>query len=148
MTDDGYLHCELPNSAMGALYIGATDHRPDPGEYVGPGCGATPTPSSWLTPNRPTTIVPLCSLGGGIGATLHRRSTHRTRHLPPFQVWVSKWKSVLGSLIVAIRGVRGRDRHDQEAIGVACLPMCLVISHLRGRSDRPAPSLAPRAVRS
>jgi hypothetical protein len=31
MTDgDGYLHCELPNSATGTLYIAATDHRPDP----------------------------------------------------------------------------------------------------------------------
>ncbi len=32
MTDgDGYLRCELPTSATGALYIAVTDHRPDPG---------------------------------------------------------------------------------------------------------------------
>jgi hypothetical protein len=31
MTDgDGYLHCELPTSAAGTVYIAATDHRPDP----------------------------------------------------------------------------------------------------------------------
>jgi hypothetical protein len=31
MTDgDGYLDCELPDSATGTLYIAATDHRPDP----------------------------------------------------------------------------------------------------------------------
>lgn|ERR1700757_5484076 len=27
---DGHLHCELPNSATGTLYIVATDQRPDP----------------------------------------------------------------------------------------------------------------------
>ncbi|HZE14657.1 MAG TPA: hypothetical protein VE197_02515 [Mycobacterium sp.] len=25
----GYLHCELPDSAPGTVYIAATDHRPD-----------------------------------------------------------------------------------------------------------------------
>jgi hypothetical protein len=32
MTDgDDYLHCELPTSATGTLYIHVTDHRPDLG---------------------------------------------------------------------------------------------------------------------
>jgi hypothetical protein len=35
MTDDGYLHGELSNSATGALYIAVTDHRPDPGDAWG-----------------------------------------------------------------------------------------------------------------
>jgi hypothetical protein len=31
VTDDhGDLHCELPDSGAGKLYIAATDHRPDP----------------------------------------------------------------------------------------------------------------------
>jgi len=31
MTDgDGHVHCELPDSAAGTLYIAATDHRSDP----------------------------------------------------------------------------------------------------------------------
>jgi len=27
---DGYVHCEVPDSAVGRLYIAATDHRSDP----------------------------------------------------------------------------------------------------------------------
>jgi hypothetical protein len=36
LTDgDGYLHCELPDSATGTVYIAATDHRPDAGGACG-----------------------------------------------------------------------------------------------------------------
>jgi len=36
LTDgDGYLHCELPDSAAGTVYIAATDHRRDPGGACG-----------------------------------------------------------------------------------------------------------------
>src|SRR5271166_1136300 len=63
-------------------------------------------------------------------------------------VWVSNGVAYLGSLIVAIRGVRGRDGRDQEAVGFACLPMCPAISQPRLQSDRLAPSLALPAARS
>jgi hypothetical protein len=82
----GDLHCELHNGATGTSYIAATDPTAPMVRVRAAGCGATPIPSSWLTPNRPTTIArQRCCLGKRCSShhALLVRSADRTRRLAP-----------------------------------------------------------------